>query len=111
MRHYVDTVSIELTTRMLATLFDFPYEDRAKLTRWRFACGLGSHLAGLGSHIVANRGCREPAASVLGPIFGPFWSYVGVSWGQIGPKMGRLGRILGHVGPRSGPPGGPGEAS
>lgn len=31
---WVDTVSIELTTRMLATLFDFPYEDRAKLTRW-----------------------------------------------------------------------------
>lgn len=31
---WVETVSIELTTRMLATLFDFPYEDRAKLTRW-----------------------------------------------------------------------------
>jgi cytochrome P450 len=31
---WVDSVSIELTTRMLATLFDFPYEDRAKLTRW-----------------------------------------------------------------------------
>ena len=31
---WVDNVSIELTTRMLATLFDFPYEDRAKLTRW-----------------------------------------------------------------------------
>jgi cytochrome P450 len=31
---WVDTVSIELTTRMLATLFDFPYEDRRKLTRW-----------------------------------------------------------------------------
>jgi len=27
-------VSIELTTRMLATLFDFPFEDRRKLTRW-----------------------------------------------------------------------------
>jgi cytochrome P450 len=32
--NWVDRVSIELTTRMLATLFDFPYEDRAKLTRW-----------------------------------------------------------------------------
>ena len=31
---WVDTVSIELTTRMLATLFDFPFEDRRKLTRW-----------------------------------------------------------------------------
>ena len=32
--NWVQEVSIELTTRMLATLFDFPFEDRAKLTRW-----------------------------------------------------------------------------
>ncbi|MEX2326929.1 MAG: cytochrome P450, partial [Pseudomonadales bacterium] len=31
---WVDTVSIELTTMMLATLFDFPFEERRKLTRW-----------------------------------------------------------------------------
>lgn len=31
---WVNTVSIELTTLMLATLFDFPMEDRSKLTRW-----------------------------------------------------------------------------
>ena len=31
---WVDTVSVELTTQMLATLFDFPFEDRRKLTRW-----------------------------------------------------------------------------
>ncbi|MGI9601373.1 MAG: cytochrome P450 [Acidimicrobiales bacterium] len=31
---WVDTVSIELTTLLLATLFDFPMEDRRKLTRW-----------------------------------------------------------------------------
>lgn len=31
---WVETVSIELTTRMLATLFDFPFEDRRKLARW-----------------------------------------------------------------------------
>jgi len=31
---WVDTVSVELTTMMLATLFDFPFEDRRKLTRW-----------------------------------------------------------------------------
>ena len=31
---WVDKVSIELTTLMLATLFDFPLEDRRKLTRW-----------------------------------------------------------------------------
>jgi cytochrome P450 len=31
---WVDRISIELTTQMLATLFDFPFEDRRKLTRW-----------------------------------------------------------------------------
>ncbi|MEP6968519.1 MAG: cytochrome P450, partial [Pseudomonadota bacterium] len=31
---WVDNVSIELTTQMLATLFDFPWEERRKLTRW-----------------------------------------------------------------------------
>ena len=31
---WVDRVSIELTTGMLAMLFDFPYEERRKLTRW-----------------------------------------------------------------------------
>jgi cytochrome P450 len=32
--NWVDDVSIELTTRMLATLFDFPFEERHKLSYW-----------------------------------------------------------------------------
>ncbi len=32
--NFVERVSIELTTQMLATLFDFPFEERRKLTRW-----------------------------------------------------------------------------
>ena len=31
---WVDRVSVELTTQMLAILFDFPWEERRKLTRW-----------------------------------------------------------------------------
>ncbi len=31
---WVDAISIELTTQMLATLFGFPWEERRKLTRW-----------------------------------------------------------------------------
>ena len=31
---WVDTVSMELTTQMLAILFDFPWEQRRDLTRW-----------------------------------------------------------------------------
>ena len=32
--NWVDKVSIELTTQMLATLFDFPFEERRLLTYW-----------------------------------------------------------------------------
>ncbi len=32
--NWVDRVSVELTTQMLATLFDFPWEERRKLTFW-----------------------------------------------------------------------------
>ncbi|MGO9357131.1 MAG: cytochrome P450 [Xanthobacteraceae bacterium] len=31
---WVDRVSVELTTQMLALLFDFPWEERRKLTHW-----------------------------------------------------------------------------
>ena len=31
---WVEKVSIKLTTMMLATLFDFPFEERGKLTYW-----------------------------------------------------------------------------
>ncbi len=36
---WVDRVSIELTTGMLAKLFDFPWEDRHDLTRWSDVLG------------------------------------------------------------------------
>jgi cytochrome P450 len=32
--NWVDRVSIELTTQMLATLLDFPFEERRRLTHW-----------------------------------------------------------------------------
>jgi cytochrome P450 len=32
--NWVDKVSVELTARMLATLFDFPYQNRRDLIRW-----------------------------------------------------------------------------
>src|SRR3954466_10839969 len=32
--NWVEHVSIELTVQMLATLFDFPFEDRRKLSFW-----------------------------------------------------------------------------
>lgn len=39
--NWVERVSIELTTQMLATLFDFPFEQRRKLTYWSDIATLG----------------------------------------------------------------------
>ena len=48
-------VSIELTTQMLAVLFDFPWEDRRKLTRWS---DIATTLPGLGG-LVATEDERQ----------------------------------------------------
>jgi cytochrome P450 len=45
--NWVDEVSIELTTRMLATLFDFPFEERRKLTYWSDVAVSGPNVGGL----------------------------------------------------------------
>lgn len=46
---WVDRVSIELTTQMLATLFDFPWEDRRKLTFWSDVATAGPDSGILGT--------------------------------------------------------------
>ncbi len=43
---WVDRVSVELTTQMLATLFDFPFEDRRKLTYWSDMATSGELVGG-----------------------------------------------------------------
>jgi len=43
---WVDTVSIELTTQMLATLFDFPFDERRKLTFWSDMATSSEEIAG-----------------------------------------------------------------
>jgi cytochrome P450 len=43
--NWVDLVSVELTTQMLATLFDFPFEERRRLTHWSDTA-TGGELAG-----------------------------------------------------------------
>ena len=45
--NWVDRVSIELTTRMLTTLFDFPFEDRSKLTYWSDVATSGPNVGGM----------------------------------------------------------------
>ena len=43
---WVDKVSIELTARMLATLLDFPYEERRKLVYWTEVTAAGASATG-----------------------------------------------------------------
>uniref|UniRef100_UPI00356B553E cytochrome P450 n=1 Tax=Immundisolibacter sp. TaxID=1934948 RepID=UPI00356B553E len=43
---WVEHVSINLTTQMLATLFDFPFEERRKLTYWSDAATLSDLTGG-----------------------------------------------------------------
>ncbi|MCL6417674.1 cytochrome P450 [Aestuariirhabdus sp. Z084] len=43
---WVDRVSINLTTQMLATLFDFPFEQRHKLTYWSDIAAGSPEIAG-----------------------------------------------------------------
>ena len=61
---WVDRVSIELTTAMLATLFDFPYEERRRLTFWSdmatsSAEMVGSDRATRDERQAALRECRD----------------------------------------------------
>jgi len=44
--NWVDEVSINLTTQMLATLFDFPFEERGKLTYWSDLAAGSPEIAG-----------------------------------------------------------------
>jgi cytochrome P450 len=48
---WVDHVSVELTTQMLATLFDFPFDERRKLTYWS---NIATVAARKGSEVESN---------------------------------------------------------
>ena len=56
---WVDRVSIELTTQMLATLFDFPFEKRRKLTYWS---DVATTLPGPGRLVETYEEKRQPRA-------------------------------------------------
>ena len=47
---WVDRVSIELTTQMLTTLFDFPFDERRRLTRWSDVASNGPGTGVVESH-------------------------------------------------------------
>ena len=63
--NWVEKVSIELTTQMLATLFDFPFEDRHLLTYWS---DVATTDVNAGGPIDSN----EKKMAVLGQCLGYF---------------------------------------
>jgi cytochrome P450 len=66
---WVDQVSIELTTQMLAVLFDFPWEDRRKLTRWS---DIATTIPGPGG-LVATEDERQKELLECAHYFGKLW--------------------------------------
>jgi cytochrome P450 len=66
---WVDRVSIELTTQMLAVLFDFPWEDRRKLTRWS---DIATTLPGPGG-LVATEDERQAELLECAVYFSRLW--------------------------------------
>ena len=65
---WVDLVSMELTTQMLAILFDFPWDKRRKLTNWSDKLG---DIEGFDS--LEMRQARNAVAYEMGGAFGQLW--------------------------------------
>ncbi|MDG1946156.1 MAG: cytochrome P450 [Halioglobus sp.] len=66
---WVEKVSVELTTRMLATLFDFPFEERGKLTRWS---DVATAIPGLG--VIDSDEAREEELMGCLAYFTDLWN-------------------------------------
>ena len=66
---WVDKVSVELTTQMLAIIFDFPWEERRKLTRWSNVA-----TAAPGNRDVnASEAARDEELQECGAYFARLW--------------------------------------
>ncbi|WGD51265.1 cytochrome P450 [Bradyrhizobium sp. CB1650] len=68
--NWVEMVSIELTTQMLATLFDFPFEDRRLLTYWS-GVAVGTPKAG---HAIDSWDKRSTILSECLDYFTRLWN-------------------------------------
>jgi cytochrome P450 len=63
--NWVDKVSVELTARMLATLFDFPYERRRDLIRWSDVATAVPKVTGEANDMTARRDALIECATVF----------------------------------------------
>src|SRR6201991_2952375 len=67
--NFVERVSIELTTQMLAVLFDFPWEERRKLTRWS---DVSTTIPGAGG-LVETEEAKQAELKECAEYFGRMW--------------------------------------
>ncbi len=67
---WVERVSIELTTQMLATLFDFPFEDRKLLTWWSNVATSTPEI----DHIVESQEARQAELGKMLAYFTNLWN-------------------------------------
>ena len=67
---WVERVSIELTTQMLATLFDFPFEDRKLLTWWSNVATSTPEV----DHIVESQEARREELGKMLAYFTTLWN-------------------------------------
>jgi cytochrome P450 len=70
---WVDRVSIELTTQMLATLFDFPWEDRRKLTRWSDVATSRPESSGTDANFISEEQRKKELLECI-EYFGNLWA-------------------------------------
>ncbi|MDZ7683941.1 MAG: cytochrome P450 [Gammaproteobacteria bacterium] len=89
--NWVNRVSIELTTQMLATLFDFPFEERRKLTYWSDMATSSEEAGGKTPEQV-----RRAALLECLEVFQGLWNEA------PGPQSGRVHRPHHHDGQQSG---------
>ena len=68
--NWVERVSIELTTMMLATLFDFPFEDRKLLTWWSDVATSNPEVDGL----VESQQARQAELGKMLAYFTGLWN-------------------------------------
>jgi cytochrome P450 len=74
---WVDLVSMELTTQMLAVLFDFPWEERRKLTAWSDVLGDVERF-----DTDEQRAFRRDTAFEMGAAFKHLWDRKAATPGQ-----------------------------
>ena len=74
---WVDLVSMELTTQMLAILFDFPWENRRDLTRWSDILGDVERF-----DCAETRKFRTETAFEMGAAFKHLWDRKAATPGQ-----------------------------